>query len=94
MKKKKELIGSFVSVFNISGCLIYYRVFVLIRHELSPRLFYESIGSLDFTAAVSSLNLILTPNTAYYPHMETQNHTCCKRNYTLLYFYISEELIT
>ena len=93
-KKKKELIGSFVSVFNISGCLIYYRVFVLIWHGLSPRLFYESIGSLDFTAAVSSLNLILTPNTAYYPHMETQNHTCCKRNYTLLYFYISEELIT
>ena len=26
--------------------------------------------------------------------METQNHTCCKRNYTLLFFYISEELIT
>ena len=27
--------------------------------------------------------------------METQNHTCCKHNYTLLFFfYISEELIT
>ena len=26
--------------------------------------------------------------------METENHTYYKRNYTLLYFYISEELIT
>ena len=23
---------------------------------------------------------------AYYSHMETQNHTSCKRNYTLLFF--------
>ena len=53
----------------------------------------STIGSLHFTAAVSSLNLILIP-TAYYSHMETQNHTYWKRNYSLLYFYISEELIT
>ena len=26
--------------------------------------------------------------------MEKQNHTCCKRDYTLLFFYISEKLIT
>ena len=26
--------------------------------------------------------------------METDNHTYYKRNYTLLYFYLSEELIT
>ena len=45
----------------------------------------STIGSLHFTAAVSCLNLILIP-TAYYSHMETQNHTCCKRNYTLLFF--------
>ena len=32
---------SFVSFFNISGCLIYYRVSVLIWHGLSPWLFYE-----------------------------------------------------
>ena len=56
--------------------------------------FMSTIGSLHFTAAVSSLNLTLIPTTAYYFHMETQNDTCCKRNYTLLYFYISEELIT
>ena len=54
----------------------------------------STIGSLHFTAAVSSLNLTLIPTTAYYFHMETQNDTCCKRNYTLLYFYTSEELIT
>ena len=54
--------------------------------------FMSTIGPLHFTAAVSSLNVILIP-TAYYFHMETQNHTCCKCNYTLLYFYISEELI-
>ena len=53
----------------------------------------STIGSLHFTAAVSCLNLILIP-TAYYSHMETQNHTCCKRDYTLLFFYISEKLIT
>ena len=53
----------------------------------------STIGSLHFTAAVSCLNLILIP-TAYYSHMETQNHICCKRNYTLLFFYILEELIT
>ena len=54
----------------------------------------STIGSLHFTAAASCLNLILIP-TAYYSHMETQNHTFCKRNYTLLFFfYISVELIT
>ena len=37
--KKKRI--SFVSFFNISGCLIHYRVFVLIWHGLSPWLFYE-----------------------------------------------------
>ena len=37
--EKKRI--SFVSFFNISGCFIYYRVFVLIWHELSPWLFYE-----------------------------------------------------
>ena len=45
----------------------------------------STIGSLH-------LNLILIP-TAYYSHKETQNHTGCKRNYTLLFFYISEDLI-
>ena len=44
----------------------------------------STIGSLHFTAAVSSLNL--TP-TAYYFHMETQNHNCCKRNCTLLFLH-------
>ena len=39
-KKKKKRI-SFVSFFNISGCLIYYRVFVLIWYGLSPWLFHE-----------------------------------------------------
>ena len=45
----------------------------------------STIGSLHFTAAAFCLNLILIP-TVYYSHMETQNHTCCKRNYTLLFF--------
>ena len=60
--------------------------------HLAHDCFMSTIGSLHFTAAVSSLNLTLIP-TAYYFLMETQNHTCCKRNYTLLYFYISVELI-
>ena len=45
----------------------------------------STIGSLHFTAAAFCLNLILIP-TVYYSHRETQNHTCCKRNYTLLFF--------
>ena len=53
----------------------------------------STIVSLHFTAAVSGLNVILIP-TAYYSAMETQNHAYCKRSYTLLFFYISEELMT
>ena len=45
----------------------------------------STIGYLHFTAAAFCINLILIP-TVYYSHMETQNHTCCKRNYTLLFF--------
>ena len=39
MKKNNKI--NFVSFFNVSGCLIYYRVFVLIWHGLSPWLFHE-----------------------------------------------------
>ena len=53
----------------------------------------STIVSLHFTAAVSGLNVTLIP-TAYYSAMEAQNHACCKRSYALLFFYISEELMT
>ena len=53
----------------------------------------STIVSLHFTAAVSGLNVTLIP-TAYYSAMETQNHAYCKLSYTLLFFYISEELMT
>ena len=77
----------FLSVVYIIECLF------LLEMHLVHDCFMSTIGSLHLTAAVSSLILILIP-TAYYFHMETQNPTCYKRNYTLLYFYISEELIT
>ena len=77
----------FLSVVYIIECLF------LLEMHLVHDCFMSTIGSLHLTAAVSSLILILIP-TAYYFHMETQNPTCYKRNYTLLYFYISGELIT
>ena len=75
----------FLAVLYIIECLFWFDMHLV--HDC----FVSTI--LHFTAAVSSLNLTLIP-TAYYFHIETQNHTCCKRNCTLLYFYISEELMT
>ena len=68
----------FLAVLYIMECLFWFDMYQ--GHDC----FMSTIGSLHFTAAVSCLNLILIP-TAYY-HMETQNYTCCKCNYTLLFF--------
>ena len=76
---KKKRIG-FVSFFNISGCPIYYRVFVLIWHGLSPWLFHEyhwffALYSCSFLLKFSSNSYCITTFTRKHKITHAVNAT-------------------